>query len=445
MWISAINRDEFIAIAQGEGLKNQLLRVVESLDEFKEFTTGLVAVWAEKPEEPRLPNLLLVPEYEKKDLFAWANTYLRVKPLTAFVRTLDFETINKLATPPSNTDKWQNPIIGLILAEALTYIDQPSPKLSLRTCEGTCSFAVARSLLRVEGVRGVQHTGLNWFRSREALGNRANRLAPLHLQGVWSAIAQLVTSEKQDVSQTIVRSAKDLFQFGEISDSDWRALTNDMAVYDLRTAMQDTREERVKLLETFLQSFGNRVRANDETAFLIGYLVSMIAPGTLDHWRLLTPIRQSIPTAGLWYGVCAGLRKEARMESYGGGVGRLVNRELQRKVDLLERPTCDIAVDELEVTGPFFKVENGASSNAMEVELSPGVSVPFRTNGSDQPRLDSETVIQRVNEPPIDPIILDNVDDAIYALQEVKRSLQKVIPYSERSFAGKQRKKRPSR
>jgi len=86
--------------------------------------------------------------------------------------------------------------------------------------------------------------------------------------------------------------------------------------------------------------------------------------------------------------LCAGLRRESGVESYGSGVGRLVSRELQRKVDLLEQPTCDIAVDELEVTGPFFKADGPAASNAIEVEVSPGVSVPFRSNGTDQMRTD---------------------------------------------------------
>jgi len=98
---------------------------------------------------------------------------------------------------------------------------------------------------------GVRQTGLNWFRSREALGNRATRLALVHLQGVWSVIAQLVGSETQDASQPIVRSCNNLLETGDISDSDWRALTLDMPVYDLRMAMQDTREERVRLLEAF--------------------------------------------------------------------------------------------------------------------------------------------------------------------------------------------------
>jgi hypothetical protein len=260
-------------------------------------------------------------------------------------------------------------------------------------------------------------------------------------------IAQLVTSETQNVNQTLVRSCKDLFETGDISDADWRALTTDLPVYDLRLAMRDTREERVRLLEGFLQSIGTRLRASDETAFLVGYLVSMIAPGTLDHWRLLSPTLQSIPTAGLWYGVCAGLRQEARMESYGLGVGRLVARELQRRVDLLEQPTCDIAVDELEVTGPFFKAEGPGTSNAIEVEVSPGVSIPFRSNGADQMRVDFqlEPTTSRANEPRLDPMILDNLEDAIYALQDVKRSIQKTFPYRDSGVLPKPRKKRTGR
>src|SRR5437016_12381034 len=121
MWMSTINRDEFIAIAQGESLKSQPLRIVESLDELKQFTKGLIAVWTEKPEKGRLPNLLLLPQSEKKDLFAWANTYVKVKPLTAFIRTLDFETVSRLKTPPLDPEKWLSGIIGLILAETVPY------------------------------------------------------------------------------------------------------------------------------------------------------------------------------------------------------------------------------------------------------------------------------------------------------------------------------------
>lgn len=172
----------------------------------------------------------------------------------------------------------------------------------------------------------------------------------------------------------------------------------------------------------------------------------MIAPGTLDHWRLLNPVRQSIPSAGLWYGLCAALRKESRLDSYGAGIGRLVSREIRRKIDLLEQPTCDIAVDELEVTGPFFK-DIQASSNAIEVEVSPGVSIPFRSNGADQVRAEVQVDhrLPLMNEPSLDPTILENLDDAMYALQEVRRGLQKAMPYSDPGYFRKPRKKRTNR
>jgi hypothetical protein len=446
MWTSKISRDELIALAQAEQLRDKTLRPIESLSDIERLSDGLVAVWDEKPDNWTLPNLLLMPEKEKRDFFAWASSYVKLKPFTAFVRTLDFETINRITLPPPNNDQWQGGMVGLILAEALTYLDQPATKLSLRACEGTYSFAVAKSLMRVEGPKGVRQTGLNWFRSREALGNRATRLALIHLQGIWSVFGQLVGSEGDDstVSKTIVRSCRDLFESGDISDADWRALTKEMPVYDLRMVMQDTREERVKLLENFLGSLGNRIPGKEEIAFLVGYLVSMIAPGTLDHWRLLSPVKQSLPTAGMWYGLCAGLRPKSRIESSGAGVGRLLTRELRRKVHLFEQPTCDIAVDELDVTGPFFKSEGAASSNTIEVEISPGVSVPFRSNGGDQSQPDFrlEPTPPRVNDLPLDPTILDSLDDAIYALQEVRRGIQKSIPYPNRGFFGKPRKKR---
>lgn len=128
-------------------------------------------------------------------------------------------------------------------------------------------------------------------------------------------------------------------------------------------------------------------------------------------------------------------------------MGRLVTRELQRKIDLLEQPNCDIAVDELEVTGSFFKAEVQATSNAIKIEISPGVVIPFRFNGGEQvrPEFRLEPTPSRITEPAWDPSILENLDDAIYALQEVKHSVQRAIPYSERGALRKTRKKRPTR
>jgi hypothetical protein len=445
IWTTGISREDLIALSQGEQLKGKTLRTIEGFSEIDQ--APLMGVWDIKSDEWTLPKLLVIPDKEKREFFAWASSYVKIKPLTAFARVIDFESLHKIAVEPPKNDRYQRAIIGMILGEAITYLDQQMSKLSLRACLGTYSFAVGKSLLRVEGIDGLNQTGQNWFRSREALGNRSTKLAIFHLQGIWSVIEQLIdpASERSDIPQIVVRCCRDLFETGDITEADWRELTKETRLYDLRIVMQDTREERVKLLEDFLKLISAQARTNVDIAFLVGYLISMIAPGTLDHWRLLEPIRNSIPTVGVWYGLCAGLRPSSRLSSYGGGIGRLVARELQRRVDILEEPTCDIAVDELDVTGPFFKAEGSTIGNTIEVEISPGVTVPFRSNGIEQElsdfRLQSTPAVQ---EPLLDPVTIEILDDAIYALQDVRRNLQRALPYSRRGFFKKPRKKRPT-
>lgn len=448
MWTATINRDELLSIVQRDELKGYQLRQISSLKGLESPVERVVAIWEEKPDGSGLPDLIVVPEKEKVDFFAWCSTYLKVKPLTAFVRTLGYETFCKIAeTPKPTNDKWRYGLAGLVLAEAFTYLDQPASKVSLRACEGTYSFAAARCLMRGQGVSGIRQTGLNWFRSREALGNRASRLALSDLDSVWDVLKELVGPDFVEGStpQSVVQSCKSLAQHGDISDADWRSLTREMpSVYDLRVVMQNTREERVMVLETLLRSLSSRLYATTELAFLIGYLLSLVAPGTLDHWRLLDPIRQSLPTTGLWYGLCASLPPHSSVDSFAGGMGRLVIRELQRKMDLLERPSCDIAVDELDVTGPFFRSDGTTMANTIEVEIHPGVSVPFRANGKDESKLDFQLNPSptRFSELELSPRIVDGLDDALYTLQEVRREIERAFPNARSGYTGKSRKKR---
>src|SRR5688572_22608304 len=99
MWTSTLRREELIAITQGESLQNKPIRLVESIGQV-EPQTGLVGVWDSKPNDGSLPNLLLIPQTDKRDFFAWANAYLGIKPLTAFIRILGFEDLKNVTAPP---------------------------------------------------------------------------------------------------------------------------------------------------------------------------------------------------------------------------------------------------------------------------------------------------------------------------------------------------------
>lgn len=443
MWICTIDRDELIRIVQGEPVAYAHLERAETLMELGALHNDMTAVWNTEPSPSVLPNLLLIPTKEKRDFFAWAGSYLKIKPVTALVRILDYDTVRTISPTPPTNDRWLRAFIGLILAEALTYLDESTAKQSLRACEGTFSFAAARALLRLQLPNGVRQTGLNWFRTREALGNRTAKLSSNQLQQVWSVVLQLVSPDSESVKspEAVVRSLKALLQFGDISDTDWQALTENLPALGPRRLMQGTREERVKILDEVIRLLPRSVDS-ERVAFLVGYLVSMVAPGTLDHWHLLNPVKQVLPTAGLWYGLCAGLRPETRVESQGTGLGRLVGRELQRNVDLLDRPACDISTDELEVVGTSFKPE---AASSVEVEISPGISVPFRSLGQRETEFHLKPTPSKPTGQSLDPRVLDSLDNAFEALEEVRRAVERNLAVSDASLFPKPRKKRSVR
>lgn len=454
MWTSTVNRDDLIGIAQGEKPKRLSLRQADFLTDVERFSQSLVAVWAESPEHrfQATPNVLVIPNGETADFFAWATSYLKIKPFTAFVRTMDFDSLSTILPPTEAKPGLLEGLAGLVLTEALTYLEQSATRLSLRACEGTYSFAVAKSLLRVQGHSGIGRTGSNWFRTRRALRNLASKLSPDELQQPWSAIAHALGGTANEVvaSESVVRCCEDLISSGEVSENSWRELTEGTDMQRVRDLMQDTREERVLLLERMLQTvMSNRALRRDVGAFLAGYLATMVAPGSLDHWHLLNRVRSSFPTAGLWYGLCAGLTRDNSLDAYGNGLGRLVMRELQRKIDPLERPTCDIALEELENLGPAFKLETlvGATGASVEVEIAPCVSTPFRAptkegTGTSQSELHLDFGQPRPPASKPDPRLLERLEDAIDSLEDIRRDMQNNTSSADKPYKRRSQKRR---
>jgi hypothetical protein len=449
MWISNVDRNELIGITQGQLPRDVSLREAPSIKDLERFYNDTLAIWADQPKGRVLPNVLMIPSREKEEFLAWASSYLKVKPLTAFIRVFDFDVLDTVRSTRMPADRWCGAITGVILAEMLTYLEQPG-KASLRICEGTFSFAVARSFLRVHGVDALAHTGANWFRTRLLLGNRVSKLSRDQLEQVWRPILRLSESDSDQTiySDVVLACCQDLLKEGDVREENWQLLTMGTGIHGRRELMEDTREERVISLDRALRAIAlNPDLDSDRAAFLAGYLTSMVAPGTLDHWHLLSSTKRSLPTAGLWYGLCAGLRQDHNLEGYGGGLGRLVIRELQRKVDLLERPTCDIAVDELQTLGSMFRSELTSGGTSIEIEVSPCVSVPFRSTPQDQAQteLHLDFGSARAAEQKLDPKILENLDEAIDALEEIRREIRRGGSSSEGSYVRKPRKKRSVR
>jgi len=147
--------------------------------------------------------------------------------------------------------------------------------------------------------------------------------------------------------------------------------------------MHGPRENRVVAFERFISQIEGMTSEDSEPmSFAIGYLASRIAPGTIRHYSVLSPLTRRYSTAALWYGFCAGFG-EAETDT-GGRQGldlptsaRRILRDLVRSDSILDSPVCDIGVLELAAlshtsAAPLDGLITTTPGTAV-VELAPGV------------------------------------------------------------------------
>jgi hypothetical protein len=153
--------------------------------------------------------------------------------------------------------------------------------------------------------------------------------------------------------------------------------------------MQGTREERVVAFSEFARQIEEKPATDKElTSFVLGYLVSRIAPGTIQHSAVLEPLVHRYPTAMLWYGFCAGVGgTEVNSRNSVGttrpilelpAIAKWIARDLLRAETILDVPTCDISFLELLSLSrsggddPLFGLTRTAQGTAI-VELMPRI------------------------------------------------------------------------
>ena len=87
-------------------------------------------------------------------------------------------------------------------------------------------------------------------------------------------------------------------------------------------------------------------------------------------------LESRVPGVHLWYGFCAGLYKKNSLQSFSGGLGRRIVRDLERNDSVYARPYCDIAISELEVlmgADKRFDFKLGLPGT-IEIELAPCIT-----------------------------------------------------------------------
>jgi hypothetical protein len=347
-------------------------------------------------EDPRdvmtLPNVIITGATEQRDFFAWASTYLQtLRPLSAYMRISDFETaqhaLNMQGSPTLH--RLENACVGLILGETATHLggQRDLKQVPARACASTYSFVMARALAMGLMRSNIDPIATGWFEARELTHQSKLSLSKSLLGFPWYVLLGLEDGTWQssppaaELPRPVLEACLDLYLKGEVNNRQWHSLQAEVpGISVFADMMRGPREDRVVAFEQVVHQMRGRTFENPITlSFVLGYLASQVAPGTLDHIHLLSPYMNDFPGVLLWYGLCAGLYRRSNVASYAGGLGRRAIREVLRSEAFMDRPICDIALSELRLIGNRGVLDfRTSSNNHIDVEIAPCVTSTLR-------------------------------------------------------------------
>jgi hypothetical protein len=442
MWILDSDRQTLIEILLGNG-RESLKRVheeshwpVEPVQEDKFYL-----LW-ETDTHPSngLPSVIVVSKGHMRDFLAWAITYFAsYRPFTAFFRVIEFDDLVNFDLQRGNPSLHglEAACAGVILTEAslLSSTYGKSSALTLASCSGLLSHALTRSL-----ALGATSTGLERIRDK---WQQARKLADYkQVSDVTQTVAQIfgillelkarICNESAflfpDMSSTVTDACWQICHDGRVSDRHWKEIVAGCdSLSDAHRHMEGTREERVLYFQRIVADGITRLPKSTMADFVIGYMASLIGPGSLSHIDLIMKHISSFPTAALWYGLCAGLHKKNEILVSFNILGRRLIRDLLKQESLLNTPTCDIALSELQIlqniTAETVQFP-GLGPNRVLVEIDPCICVLLAWGKRTDER---QTTAQ--------PSLFSSSKDSAQLFKELETHLQTALAINKELFA----------
>ncbi|MBW1795350.1 MAG: hypothetical protein JRJ38_13130 [Deltaproteobacteria bacterium] len=395
-YYARVDRRDFGDLISEEGVSRLNIETVAEIDILEApVSNAVIAVWSLDPKKTtQLPEVLICQDGTQNDWAAWITTFAaRIRPFSAYMRLMthtDFQrTAKRSPTPDIGPFTW--PAAGLILGEVLGASDLPDKALetlSATAFASTLSFVMCRAAAIYADFQEWSHLVEMWESVREVTKQRTRSIESGSIARVCATVmdalgfqgaSKILTRNDTEVSE----ACRYLFRSPQRTPSN---LFETKIFADAEHMMRGSREDRVLAFEEFLhRSDGISVPKPEIMSFMLGYLASRIAPGTIRHSSVLGQVTHRYPTAVLWYGFCAGFAEgDANMPNASGRRGvdfpssaRRMIRELLRPELVLGAPICDIGYLELIAlsrTGGdplegFIKTTQGS----IIVELLPGV------------------------------------------------------------------------
>jgi hypothetical protein len=410
MWVRAVTRRDLVDLITPRRTMTVPDAVEESRPSFDMVRADtMAAVWPSRPAESGLPTAIVVPEGSRRDALAWLSTYVRdFRPFTAYCRVVEKPVAEQFLRGPTvpNLQNAEGICSGLVLGEALTHAAGRTSIFDLpaTVCWATLSHAISRTWALTGNSITPEVVARLWTEVRELTEQNGLSLPTSAILSVWNVVLQLPAYPRQartlfDSSDVLVAAWYDLTTFGEIRDAGWQRLVEGYSDLDrMRLLIQMPREQRVQMVDVALRLLASRrTEADDRGPFLAGYLTSLLAPGSLDHTDILAPVISVLPTAYLWYGLCAGFNPKGDALPVGNTLARRIVRDLTLPDRLADRPRCDIALEELAIHGPGdHLLRLTAKAARLDVDILPGVTVSVRWPWRESPPEDQRNRAREV-------------------------------------------------
>ncbi len=407
------NREDLADVLFGKvNVNHSKLLEVEAIDRLRKSKDEMVLLWTEEPSNwNRLPSLIIIEKDKQKDFIAWGLTYLGdFRPISAYCRIIDLETAKTLFQNVTSKaiNSFSNECLGLVLAETVTYILDSTniSSFSPIAIMQTYSYIMARALFQGIPCESLDELGNDWFSVRLMANQPELKLGVKDLQVPWRVLLALMDknisiprSNLFAPVQIVKQACGEIKTSGIIGTETWRNLVCDnsklMSIYE---DFEGTREELVLFFERLI-----RLLLNDKTidpmivSFLSGYCASLIARGDFKHYHLFEQYIDEMPTAIMWYGLCAGLQRPSNVLGALNGLGYRALRDIKYIENLMGHPRCDINFKELSILCGGEKLFLDFLTNrtgSLEVELTPGITtmIKWRQSQFTQDDIQSDSI-----------------------------------------------------
>ncbi len=402
-----IDRRDFGDLLSEEGISQLNIKEVSEIYSLETpVHNSLLSVWSQDPGIiKKLPEVLICQDGSQNDWAAWITTFaVRIRPFSAYMRLMTHTEFQRtmIGSQMPNVGPLIWPATGIILGEVLVASGLPDKALetlSATAFTSTLSFVMCRTAMLNANYKEWLHLIDMWNSTRSATQQKTRAIESASIARVCTIILDAL-GYKSD-SPMLTRDYPELIEacryLLKSPHSTLSSLFGNHIFADVELMMRGSREDRVRAFEEFIyQSDGISVSKSEIMSFMLGYLASRIAPGTIRHSSVLSSVTKRYPTAMLWYGFCAGFaERDINMPDSNKrnsidfpSSARRVIRELLRTEPIVGTPTCDIGYLELialsRTSGDPLEGLIKTSQSSAIVELLPGVCTSVSVSAKPQ-------------------------------------------------------------